>query len=180
MSPMTYSGASCNNNARPRRWSSWPSRWRAIASTSSVCWATEKMCAPLDWPFQRATRASPCAMSSISISSGEGSSRSSRRPDSIRCHARRLCVAPVLFADFLNGLMAVASNEMVVDHADGLHEGVDDGRPAELEAAPRQFLGHGARCRGFRRHLACGAEMIDLRPPIDEIPQQFRKTGEIG
>src|SRR5579863_5337277 len=46
------------------------------------------MCAPLVCPFQRATRASPCAMSSISMSSGEGSSKSSRRPDSIRCQAR--------------------------------------------------------------------------------------------
>jgi hypothetical protein len=42
----------------------------------------------LVWPFQRGTRAMPCAISSISISSGEGSSRSSRRPDSMRCQAR--------------------------------------------------------------------------------------------
>ena len=52
----------------------------AIASTTSECWATEKACAPRVWPFQRATRARPWAMSSISMSSGEGSSRSSRRP----------------------------------------------------------------------------------------------------
>ena len=36
----------------------------------------------------RATRAKPWAISAISISSGEGSRRSSRRPDSIRCQAR--------------------------------------------------------------------------------------------
>src|ERR1700680_4194988 len=46
------------------------------------------MWVPLVCPFQRATRASPCAMSSISMSSGDGSRRSSRRPDSIRCQAR--------------------------------------------------------------------------------------------
>jgi Tfp pilus assembly protein PilF len=63
-----------------------------MSSTSSVCCATEKMCAPSVWPFQRATRASPCAMSSISTSSGEGSSRSSRRPDSMRCQARDTAV----------------------------------------------------------------------------------------
>src|SRR5690606_20092228 len=40
------------------------------------------------WPFQRATRARPWAMSSISMSKGDGSSRSRRRPDSIRCQAR--------------------------------------------------------------------------------------------
>ena len=36
----------------------------------------------------RATRASPCATSSISTSSGEGSMRSSRRPESMRCQTR--------------------------------------------------------------------------------------------
>src|SRR5690606_17670769 len=40
------------------------------------------------WPFQRATRARPWAMSSISMSNGEGSSRSRRRPDNMRCQAR--------------------------------------------------------------------------------------------
>jgi hypothetical protein len=62
---------------------------RITASTSNVCCATEKMCAPLVCPFQRATRARPWAISAISISSGEGSSRSSRRPDSIRCQTRK-------------------------------------------------------------------------------------------
>src|SRR5215470_16322396 len=65
---------------------------RITASTSSVCCATEKMWAPLVWPFQRATRASPWAMSAISMSSGEGSSKSSRRPDNIRCQARSMPV----------------------------------------------------------------------------------------
>ena len=88
MSPMTYSGASWSITAKR------PSALRsgavvcAIVSTISVCWATEKACAPIVWPFQRATRARPWAMSSISMSSGEGSSRSSRRPDSMRCQAR--------------------------------------------------------------------------------------------
>ena len=50
--------------------------------------ATEKEWAPWVWPFQRATRARPWAMSSISMSNGDGSSRSRRRPDSMRCQAR--------------------------------------------------------------------------------------------
>src|SRR5580704_792265 len=102
-------------------------------------------------------------MSSISISSGEGSSRSSRRPDSIRCQARGLAAAPFLLGDFLNGFMAVAGHEMIVDHADRLHEGIDDGRAAKFEAAPRQFFGHGARDRGFGGYLAHGAIVVDLR-----------------
>jgi hypothetical protein len=36
--------------------------------------------------------------------------------------------------------MTVAGHEVVVDHADRLHEGIDDGRAAELEAASGEFL----------------------------------------
>src|SRR5580658_2972447 len=143
------------------------------------------MCAPLVWPFQRATRANPWAMSSSSMSSGEGSSRSSRRPDSMRCQARgsdagrvaRLarCAVSATAArpEFLARLMAVAGDNMIVDHADCLHEGVDDGRPAEFEAALCQFLGDRARGRRLRRHLARGVVVVELRLAVLEIPQQF-------
>ena len=81
MSPMTYSGASWRRSAsRPTGAISGVDAAAAISSTSKVCWATEKACVPIVCPFQRATRASPWAMSSISTSSGEGSRRSSRRP----------------------------------------------------------------------------------------------------
>src|ERR1700758_4812969 len=88
MSPITYSGASCNSTASRRPRSNPGARLCASVSTRSECCATEKICAPLVCPFQRATRASPCAISSTSMSSAEGSSRSSRRPDSMRCQAR--------------------------------------------------------------------------------------------
>src|ERR1700688_700980 len=146
------------------------------------------MCAPLVWPFQRATRAKPCAMSSSSMSSGDGSSRSSRRPDNMRCQARgsdasrvaRLarCAVSATAArpEFLALRMAIAGDQMIVDHADRLHEGVDDGRPAKLETVLRQFLGDRARDCGLRRHLACGFVVIDLWLAVDEVPQQLRKT----
>src|ERR1019366_4638624 len=35
--------------------------------------------------------------------------------------------------------VAEAGHQMVVDHAGGLHEGIDDGRPDELETARRKF-----------------------------------------
>src|SRR5580692_6974414 len=142
------------------------------------------MCAPLVWPFQRATRASPCAMSSSSMSSGDGSSRSSRRPDSMRCQARgadagcaaRLtrCAVSATAArpELLTLCMAIAGDQMIVDHADRLHEGVDDGRPAEFEAALRQFFGDRARDGGLRRHLASRFVMVDLWLAVDELPQQ--------
>src|SRR3984957_12276690 len=146
------------------------------------------MCAPLVWPFQRATRASPCAMSSSSMSSGDGSSRSSRRPDSMRCQARgsdasrvarlaRCAVSATAARPELLALrMAVAGDQMIIDHADRLHEGVDDGRPAEFEAALRQLLGDRARGCGLRRHLAGGFVVVDLWLAVDEVPQQLRKT----
>src|SRR6202035_5831882 len=191
MSPTTYSGASCHSTAsRPPR-SSRGARSRASASTNRQCCATEKMCAPLVWPFQRATRASPCAMSSNSTSSGDGSSRSSRRPDSMRCQARgsdagpaarlarRAASATAARRELFARCVAMAGDNMIVDHADRLHEGVDDGRPAELETTLRQFLGDRARGRCFRRHLACGFVMVDLRLAVLEIPQQLGETGPL-
>src|SRR3569623_577013 len=86
--PYSDSGASCSIAASRTRRSMRGERVRSTSSTSSVCCATEKICAPWVCQFQRATRARPCAMSATSMSSGEGSSRSSRRPDSMRCQAR--------------------------------------------------------------------------------------------
>ena len=87
MSPITYSGASCSSAASRASRGAAGSNAPKIASTSSECCATEKISAPRVCPFQRATRARPCATSSISTSSGDGSIRSSRRPDSMRCQA---------------------------------------------------------------------------------------------
>src|ERR1700719_2211682 len=188
MSPTTYPGASCTTTARRPPRSSRGARNRASASTNRQCCATEKMCAPLVWPFQRATRAKPCAMSSSSMSSGDGSSRSSRRPDSMRCQARgsdagraarlspRAVSATAARPEFLALRMAIAGDQMIVDHADRLHEGIDDGRPAEFEAALRQLLGDRARDCGLRRHLASRFVVIDLGLAVDEVPQQLREA----
>src|ERR1700722_11633109 len=182
MSPMTYSGASWSSTTRQPLRSSRGARNRARASTSRQCCATEKICEPLVWPFQRATLAKPWAISSISMSRGEGSSKSSLRPDSMRCQARGASVLRAcgldffrslsdslgkFFGKFLHGLVAVAGDDVIIDHADGLHEGVDDGRPTKFEAALREILGHRTRGRRFRRNLACGLEIIDLGFAVD-------------
>src|SRR5262249_46003517 len=109
------------------------------------------MWAPRVCPFQRATLASPWAMSSISTSSGDGSSRSSLRPESMRCHARgasplsalalRACGSFMAMAELGALRMPMARHEMIVDHAGRLHERVDDGRSHELEAAPHELGG---------------------------------------
>ena len=104
-------------------------------------------------------------MSSISTSSGEGSRRSSRRPDSMRCQARRARGSRVMvgFRCASAGMpVAAAIDEMIVDHADRLHEGVDDRRAAEIDAARLQVFGDCARNFGFRRHFAdCGGNCCD-------------------
>src|SRR5262245_1433808 len=71
----------------------------------------------------------------------------------------------------------MALHQMVVDHADRLHEGVDDGRPDEFEAARREVLRDPTRQRGFGRHLRGRAEMVDLRLAVEEFPEQPREPG---
>src|SRR5215469_7487453 len=193
MSPITYSGASCSRAASRQRGSVSGFCRPTISSTTTECCATEKAWSPVVWPFQRATRARPWAMSSISMSSGEGSRRSSRRPESIRCQARppgcergnrfdagrptRETEGAAMVSDrswlgavLLHRLVAMAADEVIVDDADRLHEGIDDGRSAEFKTALGKFLGYRARDRGLRRHLLCAAVMVDLRPPVDEVP----------
>src|SRR5260370_21447275 len=74
------------------------------------------------------------------------------------------------------GFMAKAGHQMVVDHAGGLHEGIDDGRADEFESARGQFFRYLDRQRRRRRHAGRGLEVIDLRPAVDEIPQEFREA----
>src|SRR5579883_3218577 len=101
-------------------------------------------------------------MSSISMSSGEGSIRSSRRPESILCQAR--CRSAVMRSPLRarsalrrergDGLMAMAIDEMIVDHAGRLHESVDDRRPDEIAAAGFQVLRDRLGLLGLRRNVA--------------------------
>ena len=50
--------------------------------------------------------------------------------------------------------VAVAGDEVIVDHAHRLHEGVDDGRAAELESAAAEFLRHCLRHFGGGGYLS--------------------------
>ena len=69
----------------------------------------------------------------------------------------------------------MAGHEMVVDHAGGLHEGVDDGRPDELETARDEFLRHLGRDRRRGGHRRRGLEVVDLRLAVHEIPEEGGK-----
>src|SRR5579872_7009243 len=188
MSPITYSGASCTKMASLRLRSSRGAFSRANASTRRQCCATEKICAPAVWPFQRATRARPWAISSTSMSSADGSSRSSRRPESMRCQARASAVAcggglsrckasaTAVLSELGDHVVPVAGHQMVVDHAGRLHEGIDDGWAAELEAALRQLFRHRARHGRVGGNLRRAAITIHFRTAVDKAPQQIGKA----
>src|SRR5262245_11975808 len=66
--------------------------------------------------------------------------------------------------------MPMAGHQMVVHHSDRLHEGVDDGRPDELEATAGEFLGDRTGERRRCRNVGEAAPMIYLRLAIDEVP----------
>ena len=57
------------------------------------------------------------------------------------------------------GLVPVTRHHMIVDHADRLHERIDDRRADELEAAADEFFRHRARYRRFGRHLRASNEI---------------------
>ena len=73
----------------------------------------------------------------------------------------------------------MAANHVIVDHADGLHEGVNDGGADEFEAAAEKFFGHGARQFRFGRNLFHAAKAIDFGAAVDEIPEKFREAGAV-
>src|SRR5438309_843761 len=138
------------------------------------------MLAPTVWPFQRATRARPCAISSISMSSGEGSSRSSRRPDSMRCQARGARIAAeraglvgLGIAHQRRGLaLAVTRDDGRIETVEGAAEILalaQDGDPGEpgLEAVQHELLVE--RAVVVFRHAPFGVvigdiERVVLRP----------------
>src|SRR5579864_6862945 len=72
--------------------------------------------------------------------------------------------------------MTEACHEVVVHHADRLHEGIDDGRPAKFEAAARKLLRDLAGKLGLGRYLLDAAQAIDLGAAVDEVPQELREA----
>src|SRR5581483_800119 len=72
--------------------------------------------------------------------------------------------------------VAMAFHQMIVDHADGLHKGIDDGRSAKFESAPREFLRHVARGFRFRRNLCHAAKTVHLRLAAGDIPKERGKS----
>src|SRR5208282_1634344 len=78
------------------------------------------------------------------------------------------------------GLVAAAVDEMVVDHAGRLHEGVDDRRPDEIAAAGAQVLGDRARLLALGGNVGETPPLRLDRPPADEAPQMTAEAVPSG
>src|SRR3989442_500169 len=68
--------------------------------------------------------------------------------------------------------MAEASDEVIVDHPDRLHEGVADGRADEAEPTADQGLAHAVRLARAGRELAQRAARVLLGRSADEFPEE--------
>src|SRR5207302_8419206 len=72
----------------------------------------------------------------------------------------------------LHRIVAEAAGQVVVDHADRLHPGVDDHRSDELEALGLQRLGDLLGQRRLGRHLGNLGEVILQRLAAGEAPAE--------
>ena len=72
-----------------------------------------------------------------------------------------------------------ASRDVVVDHADPLHEGVDDGGTDKAEPPAFHVFRDAVAERGRGRHFTKVGEVVDLRAAIDESPELGIETALI-
>src|SRR5665213_166679 len=70
----------------------------------------------------------------------------------------------------------MARDQMVVDHADRLHKGVDDGRPDEFKTVADELLRHRARDFRFGRGLTAFFYFAVLRLAAEMVPQEGGKS----
>ena len=81
-------------------------------------------------------------------------------------------LASSLALEFRKRGVAITGDKMVVDHANRLHERVDDGRPNKFETTSNEFFRHFLRHGRFRRYQLGRAEMIDLRLAVEMVPEK--------
>src|SRR5260370_42448686 len=66
--------------------------------------------------------------------------------------------------------MSKAVDDVVVDHPDGLHVRIDDGRADEGEATALQILAHGVGLSGASGNVPYGSPAVLDRATVDEAP----------
>ena len=72
-----------------------------------------------------------------------------------------------------------AIDGVIVDHPDGLHEGVADGRAGEAEASAFEVFAHGVGLGGFGRDLFDRFPRVAFRLAVDELPDVRIEAGEL-
>src|SRR3569623_1004072 len=75
--------------------------------------------------------------------------------------------------------LAEAIGRMIVDHANGLHEGVADRRADELESEALQILAHGVRFRRARGNLVGSRPTVHERLAADKLPNVAGELAEL-
>src|SRR5438105_15528373 len=73
-------------------------------------------------------------------------------------------------------VVAKAGDEVIVDHANRLHEGVADSGAHEGEPALLERFRHRSALRGFGGEALEASPIVDLRLPADELPQESREA----
>ena len=64
-------------------------------------------------------------------------------------------------------------DKMIVHHASGLHERIDDGRADKIEAFPLQGFGHGLGLIGEHGHVLKGCPLVLHGLAANKGPQEI-------
>src|SRR5690348_2230110 len=106
-----------------------------------------------------------------------GSGHRRRRPGQSRQVRQAQPASSASLSPFARGFLkpldlpvARASYLMIIDHAHGLHDGIDDHGPAELEAALAHVLGDLFRQLRLRLNIPPMVELVHDRLVADEAP----------
>src|SRR5262249_28697748 len=72
-------------------------------------------------------------------------------------------------------LVTMAGYQVIVDHARRLHEGIDSGGTDKAKPLRLQRFGDGFRGGRLGRHRLEAFVTVDLRTPVNEVPQECRQ-----
>ncbi len=72
--------------------------------------------------------------------------------------------------------MAKAAGQMIVDHADGLHVGIENGAAQKPEAQLFHLAGDGIGERRVGGHFPNGFPVVDERTPVGEAPDPVAES----
>lgn len=99
------------------------------------------------------------------------------KPQKSPAELLRRALRLVVILDFA---VAETEGQVIVDHADSLHERVTNHRTHKFEASPLEFFAHSARFVSFGRHVL---HLLEGRVDwfsVYELPDEFVEGTEFG